>query len=77
MNVECPHCNEVFELPDDHDVDSEFQCPNCEEKVQPSDLPSVEPEDCETCRKNQDFEYEGNFVWRSGGWTCESCGGAV
>lgn len=76
MNVQCPHCEEVFELPDDHDADSEFKCPHCEELVQPSDLPSIEFEGCEKCASDSEVEDEGNATWKDGGWVCDQCGGS-
>ena len=76
MNVQCPHCDEIFELPNNHDVDSEFQCPHCSEVVQPSDLPFVEAEDCEHCSGDTEVEYEHNMTWKNGAWHCDQCGRA-
>jgi len=77
MMVECPHCAEIFELLDGHDVDAEFQCPNCNELIQPDGLPTVEAEDCGYCsREDSGVEYEREMTWKNGAWICDQCGRA-
>lgn len=51
----------------------DLNCHHCE-------IPSIEPEDCETCliRAEEDnIDYEANFTHVTGIWTCEHCGRGV
>jgi hypothetical protein len=43
-------------------------------------VPKIEPEDCEYCREDSEesgVEYEADFTYRTGTWTCENCGRPV
>jgi hypothetical protein len=42
--------------------------------IEEKDEPWYEHEDCEGCCNDEHIEYEANFTWENGGWTCDNCG---